>query len=427
MCPPLSALGYSATLKGLVDACTIPTFGFTNRGCNCTTPCTVSSKLGPVKACEVDPLCPSSYLSSASASGWYDFCDTPSSKQPSAVVLSYCDINFFRAECQNASVPIAKDVQALGALLTIKGSNYTFSFLDVTFAKTIGAGGSGPTSSGRSSGGFSVPGSGLLASVDVGRMTSRSSVPLFGAMVSTITVVAAIAFVTTALSLLSVCFAVCKASRRKKTSLRQALESTAHVAKKGSKATFTIPLSLALRGTLHARFKGEQLVLDGTTYSIRAQDALFERLSLSFSLCEAHESLKPKHLTLAETDGVFGAEVPGLLFILSYFWANKKDFAFIEKALIKKDKAGERFPRAVEEGYCDRLKQWIKACELFQEERLGGKSKVSFVLDDRLKHPLQWEDFSWEGSNNNRSRRGSRTNLIVVDNPLKSPKSPRKG
>ena len=401
----------------------MPNYGYTNRGCNCTTPCARASKYGGT-ACEVDPLCPLSYPSPASSSGWFDFCDTPTSKQPaSAVVLSYCDINFFRPECQNASasVPIAQDVKTLGALLAVQGSNYTFTFLDVTFAKTISAGGSGKTSSGRSAGG-SDPNSGILASVDPARIIGN--LPLLGALASTVAIVSTFALASVALSLLGVALAVVSTSRRKKTSLAEAVKSTKRSDKKVP-PTYSTPLSLSLQGC-NARFKGNELVLDGSTYSIRAQEALFERFNLTFSLLEAHESILPKHLVLAEADGVFGPEVPGLLFILPFFWVNEKEFKEIRKDLVKAKK--KLSPRSVEEGYCRRLKRWIKACERYRKESLEDAGTDSFVLDHRQKNPSEWEHFAWEGAfetAKGRSRSDSQV-ALRVENPLRGSRSPRK-
>lgn len=400
----------------------MPNYGFTNRGCNCTTPCARASKYGGT-ACEVDPLCPLSYPSPASSSGWFDYCDTPTSKQPaSAVVLSYCDINFFRPECQNASasVPIAQDVKTLGALLAVQGSNYTFTFLDVTFAKTISAGGSGKTSSGRSAGG-SDPSSGILASVDPARIIGN--LPLLGALASTVAIVSAFALASVALSLVGVALAVVSTSRRKKTTLAEAVKSTTMRKAKKGKQTYSTPLSLSLQGR-NARYEGTELVLDGSTYSIRAQEALFERFNLSFSLIEAHQSILPKHLVLAEADGVFGPEVPGLLFILPFFWVNKEEFKEIHKGL--KEAKKKISPRCVKEGYCERLKQWIKACERYRRESLEDAGTDSFVLDYRQKEPSEWAHFAWEGAFETakvRSRRDSQVALLV-ENPLRG--SPRK-
>jgi hypothetical protein len=375
----------------------MPSFGLTNRGCNCTTPCAVTA-LSPGLACEVDPLCPSAFASSLAASGWWDYCDAPAARV-AAPVLSFCDINFFLPQCQNASVPLASDVKQLAALLTVPGSNYTFSFLDVTFAKTLGAGGVGATSAGRSAG-MGTPGASFIA-VDTARAIMSASLPLLSALGLTSTLFILGAFALLLKAGVGALLGLCALARVKRGTLAAAKRSVtapppgakASGGKlKSSQRTFTVPLSRALEGAAGA-YKGLPLVMVGSlTYSIRAQQHVYEELNLLLVLKLAHKDLLPAHLVLAESDGVFGPEVPGLLFIVPYYWAERRDFLEACQAL-GADRGLRAKGRPVKEGYQRRLANWVKACC----EREGKSlAKAGLVLDDRLRNPLEWEGFEWE-------------------------------
>ena len=398
MCP-LLRLAYSPTLRGLVDACAMPSFGLTNRGCNCTTPCAVTA-LSPGVACEVDPLCPSAFASSLAASGWWDYCDAPAARV-APPVLSFCDINFFLPQCQNASVPLASDVKQLAALLTVPGSNYTFSFLDVTFAKTLGAGGVGATSAGRSAG-MGTPGASFIA-VDATRAIMTASLPLLSALglTSTLFILGAFALLLRAgvVALLVAC-SLARVERGTLAAAKRSVTAPPPGAKarggvlQSSQRTFTVPLSRALEGAAGA-YMGLPLVMMGTpTYSIRAQQHVYEELNLLLVLKLAHKDLLPAHLALAESDGVFGPEVPGLLFIVPYYWAESGDFA-LAGSVLSAERGLQAKGRPVKEGYQRRLADWVNACCEWEGKAVA---RAGEVLDDRLRSPLKWEGFKWDSA-----------------------------
>lgn len=312
--------GQRLPVPGTVDGCALPSYGFTNRGCNCTSPCKVRPELSDLgrSACDVDALCPASFSSSLALSGWWDFCDVPSTLRTAP--LPYCALRFFEPACQAANSTAPDDLKTLGRYLSIPGSNYTFSFLDAAFTKTVLGGGAGATSTGRSAG-LGSASSASMAAVDVARAVLASTIPITSALGLTVSV---LLLATAGLLLKGVARCAAKLCAKKKlVSLEAAVRSATPAQKEGKKkkmrkakggegaegegeerATYAVPLGLALAG-VPARSNGAELHLVGHSFSIRAQAHVYEELNMLATLGSAHVELKPEHLALAEADGVF--------------------------------------------------------------------------------------------------------------------------
>ena len=247
----------------------------------------------------MDVLCPSSYKG-ATPSGWWDFCDAPSTVR--AEPLQYCELNFFDPVCQTANATLSDDLKNLGRYLAVAGSNYSFSFLGVAFTKTVlgGGVGSSSTSRGAALGTANSPG---IAAVELGRAILTSTIPLTSALGLTIST-----FLALALALLlkfSVRLLARLSANRRTVPLEEAVQSAAPKAGGAKTSAYTVPLSKALQGVPARGAAGEEVHLVGRTFSIRAQPQVYQGLSLLAALGSAHVELKPEHLELAEMDGVF--------------------------------------------------------------------------------------------------------------------------
>jgi hypothetical protein len=296
------------TLGGPVDACALPTFGLTNRGCNCTSPCAASPALSASgrAACVVDVLCPNAFSGGAVPPEWWDFCDAPAPLF--AAPISYCELRFFEPACQAANATAPEDLRDLGKF--IAAGNYTFSFLGGPFTRTVLAGGAGATSTGRSAalGAASSP---AFAAVDLRRAILTSTIPLTSGLGVTVAVIVASA---AALLLGGAARAFPRHCRKQK---RAALEGALRGADPHStgveganKGAYAVPLSMALLGAPARSLEGGEMRLVGRSYAIRAQPHVYQALELISALGAAHVELKPEHLAFAEADGVFEWVLP---------------------------------------------------------------------------------------------------------------------
>jgi hypothetical protein len=128
----------------------------------------------------------------------------------------------------------------------------------------------------------------------------------------------------------------------------------------------------------------------GRTFSIRAQPQVYQGLSLLATLGSAHVELKPEHLELAEMDGVFEDDAPGLLFLAPLLWEPASALAACAERLKCEGVAELPTQRSCPEGYKERLRRWV-------EQQPGRTGK----LDKRLLDPAEWEtwvyDKEWAG------------------------------
>ena len=410
-------LAYAQSLGGPVDGCALPSFGLTNRGCNCTSACAPRAALSTTgrAACAVDVLCPASF-SGASLSGWWDFCDVPTAVR--AEPLPYCALRFFDPVCQTANASAPEDLKNLGKYLAVAGSNYSFSFLGAAFTKTVLGGGSGATSTGRGAALGSAT-SASVAAVEVGRAILASTISLTSAAGLTVSVLLLSAMALLLKSLVRLLIKKC--TKKKTVPLADAVQSATpkRVKKKASKrekkgaeepgVSYTVPLSQALQGKA-ASNAGKELHLVGSSYSIRAQAHVYEDLSMVATLCSAHVDLKPEHLAFAEVDGVFECvagrrpfrhffssilfrlltfslslpyrdDAPGLLFLTPLLWESAEKMKACAERL--KSAGIAKLPkRSCPEGYQERLRRWV--------EQQPGK------LDSRAHHPEMWEGWVYQ-------------------------------
>jgi hypothetical protein len=336
------------------------------------------------KVCAVDVLCPSSYKG-ATPSGWWDFCDAPATAR--AEPLSYCALNFFDPACQAANVTLDDDLKNLGRYLAVAGSNYSFSFLGVEFTKTVlgGGVGSSSTSRGAALGAANSPG---IPAVELARAILASTIPLTSALGLTVSTLLAFALALLLKSSVRLLARLC--ARRRMVPLEEAVQSAAPKAEGTKTGAYTVPLSKALQGVPARGAAGEEVHLVGRTFSIRAQPQVYQGLSLLATLGSAHVELKPEHLELAEMDGVFEDDAPGLLFLAPLLWEPASALAACAERLKCEGVAELPTQRSCPEGYKERLRRWV-------EQQPGRTGK----LDKRLLDPAEWEtwvyDKEWAG------------------------------
>jgi len=289
----------------------------------------------------------------------------------------------------------------VSSLLSVPGlGNFTFSFLGASFAKAImgsslSSSGSDPKDSSQSG----DPNQPSIAAVDATRALLSSNLPILA--------VSCLALASFAIGVIFVLFKLCVVSssfaqsRRKKLTEKDARDSATMRFQKGGEVSYRLPYSLARSG-VPAMYHGQEMYLIGQTYALRAQTNLFDFLSLTSILLDAHKKLKPEHLAYAEEDGVFESNVPGLFFIVPYFWDDEKTFRAQQEryAIIDKRKLKELPKRRVAEGYKVLLSKWCTACE-----KVGS-------LDRRAQEKEKWENWSWqralEAINKKKKRRNSK-------------------
>jgi len=247
---------------------------------------------------------------------------------------------------------MAGDVRALGLLLN-SGTNYSFSFINTAFIKSINAGGVGSTSSSKTAG---ATGGTLMSTFNAHRALYTSALPLLSVVLLTVTLVVLTALIT-------VVVAILQHVVRSYLSSSQKLVTRADAAASGllpAKESHTIPFSRALQGA-PARFKGRLRFLVGRSYSLIAQEHVYKELSLEAVLHSL--GIKPAHLAFAEQDGAFADDNRGLIYVAPIFFEGPAAFAS-KVARLKAEGTGARVPKRRETaGYKRVLRAWHTAAQ----------------------------------------------------------------
>ncbi len=283
-----SQLKLNTRMAGLEAPCSVPSYGVSNSGCNCTSACghynwvskpywqqyktsgsyyysddDLNLIFNNLMTCEVDASCMSPYIiAGATRSGFYDFCYAPLSQtcnRTRAAYTTYCQLYFYVPACNDPKRPLSGNLLAMGRLLTPSpGVTVTFSFIDQQFLKALDPTTSAPKAETRGQGILQQPACSPL------NATSSSSLGVFGRLLdaSTLPLIVALAFVLClffvgafhiAFSVAANCIAAAlvlrKEGRHGEAARRKAAESAVLVKpSKGSKGEYTVSFKQVRHG-----------------------------------------------------------------------------------------------------------------------------------------------------------------------------------